>query len=302
MTLVSSKQVLLKAMRHGYAVGHFNIENLETLKAVIGAAEELDSPVFIAVTDSALRYAGFDYLVPLAKAAARASEVPVVLHLDHGQDISVIKRCLKAGFTSIMCDASFYSFKKNVEITRKVVAMARRVRVPVEAELGSMKKGAEKMLTDPRQARKFVELTGIDSLAVSVGTSHGAYKFSSSPTLDMARLKDIDILVDIPLVLHGASEIPAMVVRKGMQYGARWRGARGLDNRSLREACANGINKVNLNTDTHLCYLANVRQYLKQHPQEVNPRHMNAYAYGEVKELLKRKIMVLGSAGKARRP
>ncbi len=304
MPLVSSKKILEKAMETGYAVGHFNIENMETVQAVAQAAEEKRSPVIMAATETAIDYAGIDYLVSIVRMAASKVRVPVILHLDHGKNLGIIRRCIDAGFTSIMCDASFYPFEKNVSMTKKVVRMARRKRIPVEAELGSLTSGIDGMkmsekksiYTSPLEAKEFVRKTGIDSLAISIGTSHGAYKFKSRPKLDFERLNMIDKAVDIPLVLHGASEIPGQIIKKGIRYGAKWEGARGLDNGSLKRACASGIDKVNIHTDLSLIYIASFMEYMKKNPKNMDPRKPNGYAREQLKEFVKQKIDILGSA------
>ncbi len=303
MPLVKSKKMLDMAMRKGYAVGHFNVDNLETVQAVLGAAEEMKAPVMLAVSESEIRYAGFENLVSIIKTAARGSRVPVMLHLDHGKDGKIIKKCIESGFSSVMIDASYCSFDENVAITRRVVRMAKRRRVPVEAELGSVDPGkvrkGDDRFTDPHQAREFARLTGIDSLAISIGTSHGAYKFSSKPKLDIKRLQLIDDVVEIPLVLHGASEVPQAYVKLGMRHGAKWKGAKGLDNRTLALACSMGIDKVNIHTDLNIIRIASTRQYLDNNPGETDPRKVQDFARSNVKEFVKKKLEILGSAGKA---
>ena len=307
MSLVTSRNILIKAMKKGYAIGHFNVANMETMQAVVEAANEKRSPVILAVTESAIKYAGLDYLVAIVKLAASKVKVPVVLHLDHGKDLKIIKKCIESGFTSIMVDASNYKFERNVSITKKVVRMARKKNIPVEAELGSLTSKLNglsmdeqlSIYTDPLEAETFVKRTKIDSLAVSIGTSHGAYKFKGRAHLDFERLRLIREVVKVPLVLHGASEIPAEVVKQGIKYGAKWHGARGLGEESLRKACAHGIDKVNIHTDLSLIYIASVREYLSKNPKEMDPRNINSYARQQIKAFVKRKIDILGSNGKA---
>lgn len=307
MALVSSKAMLLRAMRDGYAVGHFNVSNLETVQAVIEAAQEKKSPVIVAVTESSLNFAGFEYLVSLVKIAAGSVSVPVVLHLDHGRDQKIIRRCIDSGFTSVMCDASFHPFERNVAITKQVADRAHKRGIPVEGELGTVTQKMSGLaveqkrciLTDPVEAKHYVKRTGIDSLAVAIGTSHGAYKFSGSSELDIERLRLIDQMVRIPLVLHGASEIPAAVVKKAIKFHAHWHGAKGLDMENLRLACRNGINKVNIHTDLSLVYLAATMEYLAKHRREMDERKLLTYARDQMKEFVKRKIDILGSANKA---
>jgi len=256
----------------------------------------------LAVTESAIRYAGFDFIVSIIKLAAKKAKIPIMLHLDHGKDLKLIKRCIDSGFSSVMIDASHYNFKKNVEITKKVVRMAKKKRIPIEAELGSMefkkKNHRESKYTDPHKAKEFVRLTGIDFLAVSIGTSHGAYKFKGKPKLDFKRLELINDVVDIPIVLHGASEIPKNIVKKGIKYGAKWKGAKGLDNKHLEIARSEGIDKVNIHTDLNLIRIAATREYLKKKPGETDPRNIHAHNKRMMKEFVKKKFYLLGSTGR----
>jgi fructose-bisphosphate aldolase, class II len=305
--LAKGKQVLQKAQAKGYAVGHFNVSNMEIVQAVAEAAEKTRSPVFIAVTETALSYAGFDYIVSLIKLAAKKATVPVVLHLDHGKDLRNIRRCVAAGFSSVMCDASYYKFAKNVSITREVVSLAHAKGISVEAELGMVTtkvNGLEmeekrSVFTDPMEAKEFVKRTGVDSLAVSIGTSHGAYKFESTPLLDIERLRLIRQVVDIPLVLHGASQIPQKVVRKALKLGAKWKGAKGLSLSSMTAACRNGISKVNMHTDLSLVYMLATMEFLAKNREEMDERTMLAYSRDAVRQYVIERMMELGSSGKA---
>ena len=301
MPLVPSKKIINNAMNEGYALGHFNVENLEIAQAVVEAAEEKNSPVMVAVTESAIRYAGLDYIVNIIKLAAKKVKVPVILHLDHGKSIEIIKQCIKADFTSIMIDASHLSIKENIKITKRVVKLCKKKKISVEAELEKLhpKNSKESPFTNPLDARYFVKQTGIDSLAIAIGTSHGAYKFKGKTTLDFRRLQLIDDVVDIPLVLHGASEIPPNIVKKGIKYGAKWQGARGLDNAGLKRACKKGIDKVNVHTDLNLIRIAAIREYLTKNPKETDPRPVMLYAKQQVKNFVKKKIDILGSTNKA---
>jgi len=303
MPLVSSRKVLKSAMKKGFALGHFNIENIETITSVVRAANETKSPVMLAATESAISYAGLDYLVACVRIAAKSVKVPVVLHLDHGKHIETVKQCIKAGFTSVMLDASHLIFEKNVAATLKVVKYAKRYRVCVEAELGVFEKSKdvprEAMYTDPFLAQEFVKRTGIDSLAIAIGTSHGAYKFKDKPKLDFKRLELINKLVDIPLVLHGASSIPQDVVKKGIKYGAKWQGALGVDDTSLKKACKIGIDKVNIHTDLNLIRIAAYREYFHKFPQETDPRKLNNFASEQMVAFVKKKMDILESSGKA---
>jgi len=294
MALVTTKKMLLDARKKGYAVGHFNVENLETVQAVVDAAVECNSPVILAATESAIAYAGIEYLAALVKVAAKAN-VPVALHLDHGKRIDAVRACLKAGFTSIMIDASLKPYKENIRITKQVVKLCKNI--PVEAELGSIE--SKDNFTDVDEAVDFVKKTGIHSLAVAIGTSHGAYKFKDKPVLDFERLRQIHEKVSVPLVLHGASRIPPDVVKKGHKYGAAWHGAMGVDDASLRKARKLGICKVNVHTDLNLVRIASIREYLSKNPTETDPRHVLGYAREQTKKFVISKLKVLGSAGQA---
>jgi len=301
MPLVNSRKILIDAMNTGFALGHFNVENLETVDSVVQAAEARKSPVMLAVTESAISYAGLNNIVNLIKTAAKYATVPVVLHLDHGRNMSAIKDCVLAGFTSIMIDASAYPLNKNIRLTKEVVKLCKKRRISVEAEIGSLVKMSSEgiALTDPIQAREFANKTGIDSLAIAIGTSHGAYKFKDKQKLDFVRLKKINELVDIPLVLHGASKIPADVVRKGIKYGAKWHGARGVDDQSLKKARTLGIDKVNIHTDLNLIRIAAYREYLKKNVKETDPRRVHNYTREKVIQYVKNRMDVLGSSKQA---
>lgn len=303
--LVTSKELLLSAQRGGYAIGAFNIHNLESLKAVVEAAAEENSPVILAVTPSAIEYAGLDYLSSLVKTAAAGSKSPIVLHLDHGKDIGTVVKCIEAGFTSVMIDCSHLPFKENVESTRQVVELAHPRGVSVEAELGRLtgvegKKVAEReeVLTDPDEAAEFVKLTQVDALAVSIGTSHGAYKFKGEPKLDFERLKAIREKVHVPLVLHGASSVPKEILEKAKRYGAQLEGAAGIPEEHIRKAISLGIAKVNIDTDLRLAFIAAVREVLFSHPEEFDPRKILTPAKESMKAVVKYKIQLLGSSGK----
>jgi fructose-bisphosphate aldolase class II len=304
--LVTNKELLQRAKREAYAVGAFNIQNLESLLAVVEAAEEERSPVIVAVTPGAIKYAGLNYLAGLVKTAAEASPVPMSLHLDHGEIVETVKKCLEAGFTSVMIDGSHLKFEENVALTKRVVDMAHPKGVSVEGELGRLAGIEEKtveereaVLTDPKEAEEFVKQTGVDALAVSIGTSHGAYKFKGEPQLDFERLRLIRERVNVPLVLHGASSVPQWIIEKATKYGAELAGAKGIPEDHIKKAIAMGITKINIDTDLRLAFTATVREVLANSPKEFDPRKILGPAKEAMKEVVKAKMRLFGSSGKA---
>lgn len=305
--LVTSKKVIEKANKGYYAVGAFNTSNLEITKAIVEAASELRAPVIIQTSASAIKYAGIRELHSIVKTIADGVKIPVVLHLDHGPDIKAVKDCLKNGWTSVMIDGSMLDFKKNVAVTEKAVSIAHQKRVPVEAELGKLQgiegwvnvSRKEAILTDPREARLFVKQAKCDSLAIAIGTSHGAYKFKGKSNLDFARLKEIKEELNIPLVLHGASNVPQNLVKMANKYGARLENTKGVSNSHLKKAVRLGINKVNTDTDLRIAFDAAIRKELKMHPEVFDPRKILEPAIEAIKKVVKQKIKLLGSEGKA---
>jgi fructose-bisphosphate aldolase class II len=304
--LVTNKDLLLAAKREAYAVGAFNIQNLESFLAVVEAAAEEKSPVIVAVTPGAIKYAGLNYLAELVRSAAESSPVPMSLHLDHGEDLETVSKCLEVGFTSVMIDGSHLKFEENVALTKRVVDLAHPKGVSVEGELGRLAGVEEKtveereaFLTDPEDAEKFVRLTGVDALAVSIGTSHGAYKFKGEPQLDFERLRLIRERVDVPLVLHGASSVPAWIIEKAAKYGAQLAGAKGIPEEHIKKAISLGITKINIDTDLRLAFTAAVREVLATSPKEFDPRKILGPAKEAMKEVVKGKMRLFGSVGKA---
>ncbi|MCL6579406.1 MAG: class II fructose-1,6-bisphosphate aldolase [Candidatus Bathyarchaeota archaeon] len=304
--LVNNKDLLVPASRKGYAVGAFNINNLEALLAVSEAAVEEKSPIIVAVTPSAIKYAGLAYLSEIVKTAAKSVPVPMSLHLDHGEDFETVSKCVGAGFTSVMIDGSFLKFDENVALTKRVVDMAHPKGVAVEAELGRLAGVEEKtveekeaVLTDPDAAKEFVKKTGVDALAVAVGTSHGAYKFKAEPKLDFERLRQIREKVSVPLVLHGASSVPQWIIEKAVKYGAELAGAKGIPEEHIKKAISFGIAKINIDTDLRLAFTATVREVLAKSPKEFDPRKILGPAKEAMKEVVKGKMRLFGSSGKA---
>ena len=304
--LVTNRDLLFPAMREAYAVGAFNISNLESLSAVVEAAVEEKSPVIVAVTPSSVRYAGLAYIEKIVKTAAESAPVPMSLHLDHGKGAETVSKCIEAGFTSVMIDGSHLKFEENVALTKRVVDLAHPKGVSVEAELGrlagveeSTVEEREAVLTGPDAARKFVERTGVDALAVAIGTSHGAYKFKGEPKLDFERLRLIKDKVDVPLVLHGASSVPAWITEKAVKYGAELSGAKGVPEEHIRKAISLGITKINIDTDLRLAFTATVREFLVKSPKIFDPRKILGSAKEAMKEIVKNKMRLFGSSGKA---
>ncbi len=304
MVLVSGKVLLQKAKKGCYAVGAFNTNNLEITKAIIAAAVEANSPVFLQLSSGALKYGGFEF-AGLALAFARKVHVPVAVHLDHGLSFELARECISFGFSSIMIDGSALPFAKNIAVTKKVVAAAAKRKVSVEAELGQLKGredevfAAKHTYTDPSAAAKFVRQTKVDSLAVAIGTSHGAYKFKGTPKIDLKRLKEIAVVVDAPLVLHGASSVHSSLVAMANRYGAKISNAKGVPEQQIRKAIKLGICKVNEDTDLRIAFAAAVRKFLEENPSAYDPREILSPATEAMKSVVMRRIKVLGSENRA---
>jgi fructose-bisphosphate aldolase, class II len=303
--LVTTAEMLRDAQKGGYAVGHFNTSNMELTQAIIEAASELRSPVIVATSVKALEYLPISELGAMIRRMAEQAPVPVALHLDHGPSLEWVELCLAYGWSSIMIDASSKPYNENIAITRDAVEISRPQGIPVEAELGQLK-GVEDwvtaenhVFTDPQAAKEFVARTGCSSLAVAIGTSHGAYKFSGTSKLDFERLKKIRELVDIPLVLHGASATPKELVDKANQYGAKLENVTGVSEEDIKTAISLGICKINTDTELRLAFTAALREFYGTHPTDIDPRAALACAREAVKKEVKHRIELFGSAGKA---
>jgi fructose-bisphosphate aldolase class II len=306
VVLVTNRDLLVPARKDCYAIAALNVQNLESLSAVAEAATEENSPVIVQITPSAIKYAGLAYMSNLVKTAAQLVPVPMTMHLDHGEDFDTAAKCVDAGFTSVMIDGSFLTFDENVILTKRVVSIAHPRGVSVEAELGKLAgveersvEEKEAILTDPKAAGEFVGKTGVDALAVAIGTSHGAYKFKSEPKLDLERLKLISEVVSIPLVLHGASSVPEWLVEKATKYGAALSGAKGIPEEQIKRAISMGIAKINIDTDLRLAFTATVREVLTNSPKEFDPRKILGPAKEAMREVAKSKMRLFGSSGKA---
>ena len=282
--LVTGKELLDHANKNGYAVGAFNINNMEIVQAIIEAAEETNSPVILQASQGGIKYAGIEYITALGKVAAEKAKVPVALHLDHGTDFEQVMLCIRYGFTSVMIDGSKHPLRENIELTKKVVDVAHAVGVSVEAELGKIGgtedditvDELEATFTDPDEAKIFVEETGVDSLAIAVGTAHGVYK--GEPKLDFDRIRKIKELVGIPLVLHGSSGVPADSIKKAIEAG---------------------INKINIDTDLRIAFTKAMKDFLRENPDNIDPRKILTPARKAMKEVIKEKMILFGSSGRA---
>jgi fructose-bisphosphate aldolase class II len=307
MPLSTNRELLHSAKRGGYAVGAFNMNNLEILQAIVSAGEAEKSPAIIAVSEGAIKYAGMPFLVSMVRTASEQTFIHLSLHLDHGTDLEVIRSCIENGFTSVMIDGSHLEFDENVATTKRVVEMAKKKGVSVEAELGRLKGIEEKVsvsekeafLTDPQAAEEFVKRTEVDALAIAIGTSHGAYKFKGEAKLDFDRLKEITRRVNIPLVLHGASGVPSAVLEKAQQFGAKLPGAKGIPDDAIQKAISFGISKINIDTDLRLSFVAALREMLATKPEEFDPRKILGPGREAIQRTVQLKMRLFGSSGKA---
>lgn len=299
MELVNGKVIFADALKNKYAVGAFNFVNLEVLKSILDSAEEVKSPVIIQCSTGAIKYAGVDALVALARAYASKMTVPVCLNLDHGQTFEDCKKCIDAGFTNVMIDASHLPMNENIALTRKVVEYAHARNVTVEAEIGVLA-GVEDEVsaseddakyTNPKEAYEFVQATGVDSLAIAIGTSHGTVKFKGDAKLRFDILEEVErLLPDFPIVLHGASSIPQNMVKLAEQYGAKLKGSCGIPEAMLREACTHNVCKINVDSDLRLCFTAGIRKSLSENPENVDMRKYNGEGMKQIKECVKDKM------------
>ncbi|MBP1744074.1 MAG: fba [Firmicutes bacterium] len=306
MPLVTTKEMFKKALEGNYAVGAFNINNMEILQGVVNAAKAKQSPVIIQVSSGALKYAGPKYLKAMVDAAVEDTGIDIALHLDHGADFEACKAAIECGFTSVMIDGSHYDYEENVAKTKEVVEYAHARGVVVEAELGVLAgveddvKSDVHIYTDPDQAVDFVKRTGVDSLAIAIGTSHGAYKFAGEAKLRFDILEDIqDKLPGFPIVLHGASSVDPASVETCNKYGGAIAGAKGIPEEMLRTAASMAVCKINMDTDLRLALTAAIREVLAENPKEIDPRKYLGEGRKRIQALVERKIdEVLGSANK----
>lgn len=309
MPLITTKKMFEKAYKDGYAIGAFNVNNMETIQGIVEAGKLENAPLILQVSSGARKYANPLYLKKLVEAAVLDSGLPVALHLDHGDSFELCKDAIDGGFTSVMIDASHHSFEENIKTTKKVVEYAHDRGVVVEAELGRLAgiedavnvSDADAMFTDPAEVYEFVSRTGCDSLAIAIGTSHGAFKFKTEPKLRFDILEKVSkMLPNFPIVLHGASSVPQKFVEQIQQYGGDMPGAQGVPEEMLRQAASMAVCKINIDSDLRLAFTAAIRKHMSDNPTHFDPRQYLAPAREQVKEIVRHKLVnVLGCAGKA---
>jgi fructose-bisphosphate aldolase class II len=305
--LVNMNDILRKARKRGYAVGAFNTTNLEITQAIVRTAELLRSPVIVATSEKAIAYAGIDNIAQIVITLAERAKIPVVLHLDHGGSLEIVKQCIRYCFTSVMIDASRLPFKENIKITKKVVRYAHQHNVSVEAEIGRlagieddiMVAKHEATYTDPDQARRFAVESECDALAIAIGTSHGAYKFKGKAQLRIDILKEIAEQVNIPLVLHGASGVKPKWIDYVNRFGGTLEHAKGVPDRLIKQAVQHGISKINTDTDLRIAFTAGAREYFSRHTDNFDPRAIIGHARDMVARVVDDRIRVFGSIDQA---
>ena len=311
MPLVTTTEKYKKAYDGGYAIGAFNVNNMEIVQGITEAAAELRAPLILQVSKGARKYANHTYLMKLVEAAVIETGLPIALHLDHGDSFELCKSCIDGGFTSVMIDASSKPFEENIALTRQVVDYAHDHGVVVEAELGTLAgiedevnvSAEDSSYTRPEDVQEFVERTGCDSLAIAIGTSHGAYKFKpgTDPKLRLDILEDVEKrLPGFPIVLHGSSSVPQEFVKLINENGGNMPGAIGIPEEQLRLAAKKAVCKINIDSDLRLAMTACIRQYFNAHPEHFDPRQYLGPARDAIREMVKHKIVdVLGCDGKA---
>ena len=309
MPLVTTKNMFEKSMKEHFAIGAFNVNNMELIQGIVDAAAEEKSPVILQASSSAIKYARIGYLTKMVEAALEEHDIPIALHLDHGPDFETCKMCIDNGFSSVMIDGSKYDFEENIRLTKQVVDYAHSKGVVVEAELGKLAgiedevnvAAADAIYTDPEQAREFVERTGCDSLAIAIGTSHGAYKFKGEAKLRFDILEKVKgKLPTTPIVLHGASTVIPELVNMCNEYGGNIPGAKGVPDEILHEASQRGVSKINVDTDLRLAMTGAIRKVFVDDPSAFDPRKYLTPARDLVKQTVQHKIRdVFGSSQKA---
>ena len=308
MPLAGTREMFEVAYGGGFAVGAFNVNNMEIIQGIVEAAAEEDAPLILQVSAGARKYARQEYLTKLVEAALLTADLPIALHLDHGEDFEICKACVDSGFTSVMIDGSKHALDENIRITKEIVDYAHERGVSVEAELGKLA-GVEDnvsvaerdaIYTNPDEAEEFVEKSGCDSLAVAIGTSHGAYKFKGEPKLDFERLEKIqERLPGFPLVLHGASSVLQEFVDLCNRYGGELPGARGVPEAMITQAADMGVCKVNIDTDLRLAMTGTIRKEFVENPANFDPRKYLGPGRDAIREMVRHKLGVLGARGKA---
>ena len=309
MPLVTTTEMFKKAYDGGYAIGAVNVNNMEIIQGIVEAATEENAPLILQVSAGARKYANTVYLKKMVEAAVETSGLPIALHLDHGDSFALCKDCVDSGFTSVMIDASAHPFAENISITKQVVEYAHDHGVVVEAELGKLAgveddvkvDAKDASYTDPDQVQEFVEKTGVDSLAIAIGTSHGAFKFKGQPKLRFDILEEVGRrLPGFPIVLHGASSVPQEYVKIINQYGGNMPGAQGVPEEMLRKAAGMAVCKINIDSDLRLAVTATIREHFALNPSHFDPRQYLGPARDAVRKVVRHKIVdVLGCNGKA---
>ncbi len=309
MALITTKEMFKKAYEGGYAVGAFNVNNMEIVQGITEAAKEEKAPLILQVSAGARKYAKHGYLMKLIEAALDDTGLPIAVHLDHGEDFEICKSCIDGGFTSVMFDGSKHPFPENIRLTKEVVDYAHDHGVVVEGELGRLAgveddvnvSAKDAAYTDPDQVEEFVQKTGVDSLAIAIGTSHGAFKFKGEPKLRFDILEEIQKrLPGFPIVLHGASSVMPKYVELINKYGGKMPGAKGVPEEMLRQAAGMAVCKINIDSDLRLALTATIRQYFGENPEHFDPRQYFKPAREAIKQVVKHKLVhVLGCNGKA---
>lgn len=311
MPLVTTKKMFEDAYKGGYAVGAFNVNNMEIIQGIVGAAKKLNAPVILQCSKGARDYAGLNYITKMVEAACADTDVPIALHLDHGPDFETCKQCIDGGFTSVMIDGSSFPYEENIEVTRKVVEYAHAHGVVVEGELGTLagveddvvvEEGSESY-TKPEEVEDFVKRTGVDSLAIAIGTSHGAYKFKpgQKPQLRFDILEEVSKrLPGFPIVLHGASSVMPEYVKMINEFGGSMPDAIGIPEEMLRQAASMAVCKINVDSDLRLALTATIRKHFAENPTHFDPRQYLKPARAAIQDVVEHKMNnVLGCAGKA---
>ena len=309
MPLVTTKEMFEKSMKEHFARGAFNVNNMEIIQGIVDAAAKENSPVILQASSGAIKYARVPYLKKMIEAALEEHDIPIALHLDHGPDFETCKMCIDNGFTSVMIDGSKYDFEENVALTKKVVDYAHSHGVVVEAELGKLAgieddvnvAESDAMYTDPEQAKEFVERTGCDSLAIAIGTSHGAYKFKGEAKLRFDILAKVkELIPNTPIVLHGASTVIPELVEMCNKYGGNIPGAKGVPDEILHQASLSGVSKINVDTDLRLAMTGAIRKVFSEEPSVFDPRKYLTPARAQIEDTVSHKIRdVFGSSNKA---
>lgn len=308
MPLVTTTEMFKKAYEGGYAIGAFNVNNMEIIQGITEAAKAENAPLILQVSAGARKYANHTYLVKLVEAALEETDLPIALHLDHGDTFELCKSCIDGGFTSVMIDGSQHSFEENIRLTKQVVDYAHDHGVVVEGELGKLAgieddvnvSEEDATYTDPNEVQEFVERTGVDSLAIAIGTSHGAFKFAGEPKLRFDILEEIEKrLPGFPIVLHGASSVPQDLVKLINTYGGDMPGAQGVPEEMLRQAAGMAVCKINIDSDLRLGMTSSIRQYMAENPEAFDPRQYLSPARDAIRSIVRHKIVnVLGCNNK----